>query len=63
MEQIAVKPLEAAAAIGIGRTQVYNLIRSGQLPSVRVGKSIRVPVESLRNWLLENEKAIASTAR
>jgi excisionase family DNA binding protein len=54
VEQIAVRPAEAAAAIGIGRTMIYNLIRTGELPSIRVGKSIRVPVGPLREWVARN---------
>ena len=56
MEQLAVRPLDAAKAIGVGRTQIYNLLRTGQLPSVRIGKSIRVPVEALRAWMKAQTK-------
>jgi excisionase family DNA binding protein len=50
MEKLFVKPSEAADALGLGRSKTYQLIASGTLPSVRIGKSIRVPVEALRRW-------------
>ena len=51
MEQLLVRPSEAAELLGLGRSKVYALIASGELPSVKIGKSIRVPVEELRQWV------------
>lgn len=33
--------------LGIGRNTAYELIRSGQIRSVRVGRQIRIPREAL----------------
>ena len=33
--------------LGIGRNTVYELIRSGQIRSVRIGRQIRIPREAL----------------
>lgn len=30
---------------------VYELIGSGELPVVRIGKSVRVPVAELEQWI------------
>jgi excisionase family DNA binding protein len=49
--RIALKPAETADALGISRSKVYDLIASGQLPSVRIGNSLRVPVTALREWV------------
>lgn len=38
---------EAAEALRISRSVVYELIRSDQLRTVKVGRSRRVPVEAL----------------
>lgn len=53
MERLAVRPIEAAEAIGIGRSTVYALIASGELPSIRIRGSVRVPVEKLREWIAQ----------
>jgi excisionase family DNA binding protein len=50
MEKLFARPSEAAEALGLGRSKMYQLIANGALPSVRIGKSIRVPVEALRRW-------------
>ena len=57
MERLMLKPAEAAEAIGMGRTVFYRLVRAGLIPSCRVGKSIRIPVNALRQWA---ERQVAS---
>ncbi len=57
MERLMLKPLEAAEAIGMGRTAFYRLVKAGQIPACRVGKSIRIPVNALREWV---EKQVGS---
>ena len=37
--------------LGIGRNTAYELIRSGQIRSVRVGRQIRIPREALLEFL------------
>lgn len=37
--------------LGIGRNTAYELIRSGQIRSVRIGRQIRVPRKALREFL------------
>jgi excisionase family DNA binding protein len=38
---------EAAAALGISRGLAYALVRRGDIPSVRLGRRIVVPVRAL----------------
>lgn len=51
IERLLYKPAEAAAAIGVSRSKLYELVARGELPSVRVGCSVRVPVEELKVWI------------
>ncbi|WP_430094175.1 helix-turn-helix domain-containing protein [Paenibacillus cisolokensis] len=37
-------------------TTVYAMCNNGTLPSVKVGGSIRIPQESLRNFVLDQTK-------
>jgi excisionase family DNA binding protein len=41
-------PEEFRAYVGLGRSTVYDLVRSGELPSVRFGRIIRIPKAALR---------------
>ncbi len=51
MDKLLLRPTEAAELIGVGRSKVYELIASGDIPSVRIGSSVRVPFELLREWI------------
>ena len=55
MEKLLLRPTEAAELIGIGRSHVYALIKDGTLPSVKLGKSLRVPTDRLRQWVERQE--------
>jgi excisionase family DNA binding protein len=43
-------PAQAAEAIGVGKTRMYELIKDGTIPHVLVGGFIRVPWEALQHW-------------
>ncbi len=47
---------DAARFLGISRSSVYKLIRSGQLPSVKLGTSRRVPIRAV--WELAAARLI-----
>lgn len=42
---------EAAAALGISRSKLYQLIAAGTVRAVRIDGSRRVPVESLTTYI------------
>ncbi|HEX2679892.1 MAG TPA: helix-turn-helix domain-containing protein [Candidatus Dormibacteraeota bacterium] len=42
---------EVARLLGIGRTKTFQLIASGELPSVRLGRCVRVSSDALRRWI------------
>ena len=42
---------EAARRLSLGRATTYQLVRRGELPSVRVGRAVRVPARALEAWI------------
>lgn len=56
MEKLLLRPTEAAEVIGLGRSKMYELLAKGIVPSIRIGKSVRVPVAALRNWVEQQEQ-------
>ena len=46
---------EAAEQIGISKPKVYELIRSGEIPSIHIGKKIVVPRQPFLDWLSKGE--------
>jgi excisionase family DNA binding protein len=39
------------ALVGIGRTKAYELVTTGELPAVRIGRCIRINRRELDEWL------------
>ncbi len=48
---ILLTPEQAAASLAIGRTKVFELLRSGELESVRIGSCRRIPSEALQDYV------------
>ena len=42
---------DIAEILGISRSKVYQLMKSGDLPSVRIGKSVRVRKRDLEEFI------------
>ena len=56
VERDAIAPLlltvpEAARVLAIGRTTLYELISTGAIETVHIGRAIRIPVESARTFV------------
>ena len=48
MEKLLVSILDAADSLSVGRTTVYELMRSGQLETRKMGRRRLITAESLR---------------
>lgn len=44
---------EMQEVLGIGSTKAYGLVASGEVPSVRIGRAIRISRKELEHWLQE----------
>jgi excisionase family DNA binding protein len=42
---------EVAALMRVSKMTVYRLVHSGELPAVRVGRSFRVPEDTVNEYL------------
>jgi len=56
MQRKTMSVLEAAALLGIGKNSAYEAARKGEIPVVRIGRLIRVPIVAF-NRLLETAGA------
>ena len=39
------------SVLKVGRNAAYELVRSGQIRSVRIGRQIRIPKDAIREYL------------
>jgi excisionase family DNA binding protein len=44
---------QASAMLSISRSSIYLLIESGQLTPVRIGRSVRLPVDQLEQFVAD----------
>jgi len=49
--QLLVRVEEAARLCDLSRSRMYELIQSGEVPSVGIGRSRRIPIDSLKEWI------------
>ena len=42
---------DLSRALGIGRNSAYELVRSGKIRSIRIGKQLRIPKDALIKYL------------
>ena len=62
MEQLMYRPIEAARVLGMGRTAVFALIKSGRLRSIKLGGARFISADALRAFVRELEQESADRA-
>ena len=50
-EKLLLSIAEAAEMLSVARSKAYAMVLSGELPAVRLGKSVRVPVRALNEYV------------
>jgi len=56
IDPLALRPRDAAAALGISPSTLDRLTRAGHIPHVKINRLVLYRVESLRKWLEEREE-------
>lgn len=56
MNEKLLTPIEVQQLLHISKSTLYRLIRSGQLPSVRVGSAYRIRMSELEEYLASTKK-------
>ncbi len=51
LEQEWISVAQMQKLLGIGRTKAYELIASGEIPAVKIGRVLRVNRHQLDTWL------------
>ena len=56
-DRITVRIPEAVRMTGLSRSRIYELIRSGDIRSVKIGASRLIPVDSLHDFIRDRLQA------
>ncbi len=51
MDTLLLRAEEVQKVLGLGRSKVYEMMAAGELPTVRIGRSVRVPAAALAEWV------------
>ena len=59
LQQLLVTVEEGARRLGCGRTALYERVRKGEIESIKLGRSRRIPVDALEAYVerLRQEQA------
>jgi excisionase family DNA binding protein len=57
------RPSDIAPLLGLTTGRVYQLISTGVIPAVRIGRSLRVPRGAWEAWLREQGRGALAAAR
>ena len=47
---------EVAAILGISRSKAYQMMRFKEIPTITLGKNVRVSQKDLKEYILENRE-------
>lgn len=60
MEPLLLKAGDVAKLLGLGRSKVFAMLAVGELPVIRIGRSVRVPRAALEHWIAERTQHAGS---
>ena len=61
MEPLLLRAGEVARLLGLGRSKVFAMLAAGELPAIRIGRSVRVPRVALERWIEERAQQTSGT--
>lgn len=50
-QRLLLRPEEVAGILGLGRSTIYELLRTGELSAVHIGRATRIPARDLHQWI------------
>ncbi|MEM7227825.1 MAG: helix-turn-helix domain-containing protein [Planctomycetota bacterium] len=54
--RLALRPAEAAKALGIGERLLWSKTKSGEIPHARIGRTVVYSIDALREYLAQQSK-------
>jgi excisionase family DNA binding protein len=58
-ERLLLRADEVARRLSLSRAQIYLMMASGELPTLRQGRAVRVPARALEQWVEQGTRAAA----
>jgi excisionase family DNA binding protein len=58
-ETVAFRVTEVAKKLGLGRSKVYEMTKSGELPVLKIGTAVRIPCKKFLEWVERKTSKVA----
>ncbi len=55
IEPLLITVADASRCLGLSRATVYNLIARKSIPTIRIGRAVRISLQALRQFVSERE--------
>jgi excisionase family DNA binding protein len=62
-DKLLLRADEVARRLSLGRATVYLMMASGELPTFRKGRAVRVPARALEQWIERNTCLVQTKGR
>jgi len=49
--KMLLSPEETCEVLGIKRSTLFKMLEEGRIPSIKIGRLRRIPVEGIRSWV------------
>ncbi len=56
LDQLLLSTKQAAEMLAISKRKLWSMTVGGELPHLRIGRSVRYPVGDLQTWIAKNTK-------
>jgi excisionase family DNA binding protein len=53
-EELLLRIAVAGQKLSVSRSKLYELIARGEVPYVKIGGSLRIPLQALKAWIEKN---------
>ena len=53
-EELLLRISAASQKLSVSRSKLYELVAKNQVPHVKIGNSLRIPVQAMRTWIEKN---------
>ena len=53
-QELLLRISAASQKLSVSKSKLYELVAKNQVPHVKIGNSLRIPVQALRTWIEKN---------
>lgn len=54
MDKLVYTPKDIQKMLSLSKSSVYNMIKEGDIPSVKIGNNYRIPISKFQEWCTQN---------